>query len=30
MHFNGSKLLRGLRAGVVLTSPKGDKLQYVL
>jgi ribonuclease HI len=30
MHFDGSKLLRGLGAGVVLTSPKGDKLQYVL
>jgi ribonuclease HI len=30
MHFDGSKLLRGLGAGVVLTSPKGDKLQYML
>jgi ribonuclease HI len=30
MHFDGSKLLGGLGAGVVLTSPKGDKLQYVL
>jgi hypothetical protein len=30
MHFDGSKLLRGLGAGIVLTSPKGDKLQYVL
>jgi ribonuclease HI len=30
MHFDGSKLLRGLGAGDVLTSPKGDKLQYVL
>jgi ribonuclease HI len=29
-HFDGSKLLGGLGAGVVLTSPKGDKLQYVL
>jgi ribonuclease HI len=27
MNFDGSKLLRGLGAGVVLTSPKGDKLQ---
>jgi hypothetical protein len=30
MHFDGSKLLGGLGAGVILTSPKGDKLQYVL
>jgi hypothetical protein len=30
MHFDGSKLLGGLGAGVVLTSPKGDKLQYAL
>jgi ribonuclease HI len=30
MNFDGSKMLRGLGAGVVLTSPKGDKLQYVL
>jgi hypothetical protein len=30
MHFDGSKLLGGLGAGAVLTSPKGDKLQYVL
>jgi hypothetical protein len=30
MNFDGSKMLGGLRAGVVLTSPKGDKLQYVL
>jgi hypothetical protein len=29
MHFDGSKLLGGLGAGVILTSPKGDKLQYV-
>jgi hypothetical protein len=27
MHLDGSKLLGGLGAGVVLTSPKGDKLQ---
>jgi hypothetical protein len=26
MHFDGSKLLGGLGAGIVLTSPKGDKL----
>jgi ribonuclease HI len=30
MHFDGSKLLGGLGASIVLTSPKGDKLQYVL
>jgi hypothetical protein len=30
MHFDGSKMLGVLGAGVVLTSPKGDKLQYVL
>jgi ribonuclease HI len=30
MNFNGSKMLGGLGAGVVLTSPKGHKLQYVL
>jgi ribonuclease HI len=30
MHFDGSKLLESLGAGVILTSPKGDKLQYVL
>jgi hypothetical protein len=30
MQFNGSKMLGGLGAGVVLTSPKGDKLRYVL
>jgi hypothetical protein len=30
MHFDGSKLLGGLGAGVVLTSPKGYRLQYVL
>jgi hypothetical protein len=30
MHFDGSKMLGGLGAGVILTSPKGDKLQYVL
>jgi hypothetical protein len=26
MNFDGSKMLDGLGAGVVLTSPKGDKL----
>jgi ribonuclease HI len=30
MNFDGSKMLEGLGAGVILTSPKGDKLQYVL
>jgi ribonuclease HI len=30
MHFHGYKLLGGLGAGVFLTTPKGDKLQYVL
>jgi ribonuclease HI len=30
MNFDGSKMLGGLGAGVVLTSPKEDKLQYVL
>jgi hypothetical protein len=30
MNFDGSKMLVGLGAGVVFTSPKGDKLLYVL
>ena len=30
MHFNGSKMLAGLGAGIVLTSPTGDTVQYVL
>jgi ribonuclease HI len=30
MNFDGSKMLRGFGASVVFTSPKGDKLQYVL
>ena len=30
MHFDGSKLLADLGAGVVLTSPTGDTIQYVL
>jgi ribonuclease HI len=30
MNFDGSKMLGGLGAGVIFTSPKGDKLQYML
>jgi ribonuclease HI len=30
MYFDGSKRVRGARAGVVLISPQGDKLKYVL
>ena len=30
MHFDGSKVKDGLGAGVVLTSPKEDRLKYVL
>ena len=30
MHFDGSKMLARLGAGVVLTSPTGDTIQYVL
>lgn len=30
MHFDGSKMKIGLGAGVVLTSPRGEKLSYVL
>ena len=30
MHFDGSKMLAGLGAGVVPTSPTGDTVQYVL
>ena len=30
MYFDGSKMLAGLGAGVVLTSPPGDVVQYVL
>jgi ribonuclease HI len=30
MNFDGSKMLGGLGAGIVFTSPKGDKLLYVL
>ena len=30
MHYDGSKMLAGLGAGVVLTSPTGDTVQYIL
>ena len=30
MFFDGSKMLNGSGAGVVLVSPQGDKLRYVL
>src|ERR1041384_1434222 len=30
MHFDGSKMKNGLGDGIVLTSPKGDRLHYVL
>ena len=30
MFFDGSKMLNGSGAGVVLVSPRGDKLRYVL
>ncbi|KAK1681615.1 hypothetical protein QYE76_042463 [Lolium multiflorum] len=30
LHFDGSKMRTGLGAGVVITSPKGDMLDYVL
>jgi ribonuclease HI len=30
MHFDGSKLLHSSGAGVMLKSPKGDELSYVL
>ena len=30
MHFDGSKMLVGLGAGVVLTSPTRDIVQYIL
>ena len=30
MHFDGSKMLAGLGAGIVLTFPTGDTVQYVL
>jgi ribonuclease HI len=30
MHFDGSKMRTGLGAGIVFTSPKGDRLRYTL
>ncbi len=30
MHFDGSKREAGAGAGVILTSPQGDKMNYVL
>ena len=30
MHFDGSKMLAGLGPGIVLTSPIGDTIKYVL
>jgi ribonuclease HI len=30
MYFDGSKRVQGVGAGVVLISPQGDKLKYVL
>ena len=30
MHFDGSKIKEGLGVGIVLTSPKGDRLEYAL
>jgi ribonuclease HI len=30
MHFDGSKTIHGLGAGIVLSSPKNDQLRYVL
>ena len=30
MHLDGSKMLAGLGAGIVLASPTGDTVQYVL
>lgn len=30
MHFDGSKMRRGLGASIIITSPKGDRLDYVL
>ena len=30
MHFDGCKMRTSLGAGIVLTSPKGDKLRYTL
>ena len=30
MHFDGSKRKDGVGAGLILTSPQGDKLKYIL
>jgi ribonuclease HI len=30
VHFDGSKTIHGLSAGIVLSSPKNDQLRYVL
>jgi ribonuclease HI len=30
MYFDGSKRVKGAGAGVILISPQGDKLKYVL
>ena len=30
LHFDGSKMKEGLGAGIILTSPKGDRLEYEL
>ena len=30
MHFDSSKMHGGMGAGIVLTSPKGDRLEYAL
>ena len=30
MHFDGSRMLQGSGAGVMLRNPQGDKLSYVL
>ena len=30
MHFDGSKMRLGFGAGIVLSSPKGDRLRYTL
>jgi hypothetical protein len=30
MYFDGSKRIQGAGAGIVLISPQGDKLKYVL
>ena len=30
MHFDGSKRTEGAGAGVILTSPQGDKMKYIL